>query len=181
MAMELKIDLDKLRKLKLNIPEYSYLFIRYHNLVITYYFNNPSNNIDFKYLENEGYIKETEEGIFLRQKAIDLFIESTPDTKFYEFYSNYPFKVSNGKGGYRVIRSKDINSKQATDLKVKYLKLIKTPGLHEKIMKGLFNYMESLKPTMQYIVGVEVFINQLIFERYCDLDDVDNKTNEISI
>jgi hypothetical protein len=34
---------------------------------------------------------------------------------------------------------------------------------------------------MQYIVGVEVFINQLIFERYCDLDDVDNKTNEISI
>ena len=92
----------------------------------------------------------------------------------------YPSKVPNGSGGYRVLRSKDTDSKQAKDLKVKYLKLIKTPGLHDKIIVGLDNYLKSLRPTMQYCVGVEVFINSQLWEKYYDLEE-ESQTNEESI
>ena len=170
--MELKINLDKLLELNLIISEYTYLYLKYkfNNLDINKYWNTLE-KLNLEKLEKLGYIKQTEDDIVLRQKAVDLFVESTPETKFVEFYSVYPFKVPNGSGGYRVIRSKDINSKQAIELKAKYLKLIKTPGMHEIIIKGLHNYIRSLRPTLQFIVGIEVFINSHLWERYCDLDD----------
>lgn len=175
--MELKINLDNIRKVGLFVTEYIYLYFKYYKLNIIEYFGTEP-KINYDYLEAVGYIKQTEDDIVLRQKAIDLFVESTLETKFVEFYSTYPIKARTDKGEIRVFRTKDLNSKQALELKAKYLKLIKEPGLHTDIIKGLNNYIASKRANLGYLVGIDVFINQKLWQLYLDLDEDNTQSIE---
>lgn len=175
--MEVKINTDVLRTCKLSLDEYFYLYLKYNKIPVYDYTDLifPITGNLTTLLEYKNLIKFDleQKDYFLTNKALVIFEEKSIDKKFEEFWSIYPIKVPNGKGSYRAIKTKDIESKQALDCKKKYISLIKKPGEHEKIIKGLNIYLKSLRPTLQFCVGVEVFLNQQMWEKYLELDDVD--------
>lgn len=87
------------------------------------------------YLENEGYIKVTENGVTIRDKTYRLF--STPvdyetmSKNFDELYLLYPHKV-----GTRKLRSL-VKGDQYSDLKTRYLKKVKTTEQHNEVITAL--------------------------------------------
>ena len=40
-------------------------------------------------------------------------------------------------------------------------------------MKGLLNYLKSNKHKMTYLVSIEKFLDEHMWELYCDMDDVE--------
>lgn len=159
--MNISINPTELAKLKMSPNQYCFLFCVFHDLESTFIQSN-----ELGYLEMEGYVKIGER-VELREKANQLFQADTSEAQFLEFWTNYPINVPNGSGGKRVLRSKDHESKEATECKKKYLALIKKPGEHEKILKGLRNYIKNQHP---YIAAVPAFLNQRIYEKYYDVD-----------
>lgn len=168
--MKVTIDLSELDKLKITANQYCFL----HSL----FFNTDSSLItddELSHLEKYEYIKITDTEVVLREKGKQLFEAKTSDSLFFEFFSSYPLKVPNGSGGYRVLRTKDTESKEALEVKKKYLAIIKKPGEHEKIIKTLPIYIKNAFP---YIVGITVFLNNKTWEKYCDLGDEVKKGTE---
>ena len=179
--MEIKINLKEIFDLKLNPTQYLLLHLKYHqssildqNLITALNINKN----DLIKLESLGFIKVTSPSLLdfvLRDPANSLFKE-TPDHKlFYEFWGTYPMKVSNGAGGYRILRAKDPNSQSAEKVKEKYLRIIKRPGKHKQIMEGLNGYITEYRTKMQYLQGVEVFLNQATWEKYIGVRDVEGE------
>jgi hypothetical protein len=82
-------------------------------------------------------------------------------------------KVPNGAGGYRILRAKDPNSQSAEKIKEKYLRIIKKQGKHKQIMEGLDGYLKENRSKLQYLQGVEVFLNQATWEKYIGVRDVE--------
>lgn len=173
--MKITVDLDKLNKLELTPNQWCLLeclFLNIDTPLIT--------DSELEHAESEGYIKIMPDNLVLRDKGRQLFEAKPSDSLFFEFFSKYPVKVIDGRGGYRILRTKDPDAKSVLELKKKYLTLIKQPGLHEKIIKGLDNYLLNMKTKMQFIVGIEVFINQFLWEKYLDLDEtIEEKTEGI--
>jgi hypothetical protein len=166
--------LEECRKNKLSPNQYVYLFYLYYKIAKEF----PISIREMNGLEDEGYIKcEEDDTIIVRSKTNKLFEVATDYSKFLEFWGTYPIKVNDNRGGYRVLRTKDENSRQAKDVKAKYAKYLKQ---HDKVMKGLLGYLHNMKNKMQYIVGIEVFLNQAMFEKYLD-EDVEESTNEIKL
>lgn len=160
--MKITIDLSELDKLKITANQYCFLyslFFRTDSCLLT--------DQELEHLQDQSYIKITEEEVVLRDKGRQLFEATTSDSLFFEFFSSYPIKVPNGSGGYRVLRTKDTDSKEAIEIKKKYLTIAKKPGEHEKIINGLKVYVKNQFP---YIVGIDVFLNKRIWEKYCDLE-----------
>jgi len=161
--MKITIDIEELKRLNLTANQYIFLnsiFLDVESAYIT--------SEELNFLEKEGYIKCNEENrVILREKGKQLFEVKTSDSLFFEFFSSYPIKVPNGTGGYRVLRTKDTDTKQALELKRKYLDIVKKPGEHEKIMRTLPVYVKNAHP---YLVGIEVFLNQRTWEKYADLE-----------
>lgn len=160
--MNFNVNLEKLSELKLTPNQYIFLQCLFLN-VDSSFITNP----ELKDLETEGFIKITTDSVILREKGNKLFEIKPSDSLFLEFFTSYPIKVPNGKGGYRALRTKDTESKEAKNIKEKYFKIIKKPGEHEKILKGLKAYVKNEFP---YLVGIEVFLNAAKWEKYCDLD-----------
>lgn len=178
--MELRINTDVLKYAGLTIDEYFLLYLYYNKLNLKDYSSIViSTGSLLLSLESKGFVKFADDcGDYILTKKSLILFESSVGNKFEEFWSIYPIKVPNGKGGYRAIKTKDIDSKQALECKKKYINLIKKPGEHEKIIKGLNIYLKSLRPTLQYCVGVEVFLNQQLWEKYLDLDDIVEKVEK---
>lgn len=179
--MQVKLDIDEIFKLKLTPSEYLLLYVKYHNesLLDLNFISHLGIRIDnIVKLEDKGYIKVTGfdlTSFVLREPAKNLFNQNVDDTKFYEFYGTYPMKVPNGAGGFRVLRSKDPNAQSAEKIKSKYLRLIKKSGVHKQIMEGLDGYLKEYRPKMQYLQGIEVFLNQATWEKYIGVRDVEKE------
>jgi hypothetical protein len=173
--MKITIDLEELNKYDLTPDEYVYLYIINSEEDYTDYSNFF--NVDTGYLEERGFIKfDEDDNIILRGDSLKLFVVNSQETKFLEFWNNYPMKVPNGAGGHRVLRAKDPDSKQGREIKAKYLKLIKKQGVHENIIAGLDRYLLENRAKMTYLQGIEVFINQQTWEKYLFLDEDDADT-----
>lgn len=180
--MRIEIDLDRLDKSGLNISQYALLYCKYHNInysIISFHLNVE----DFEDLETNGFIKITGyvSGDFdLREKSYELFETSPDDRLWSEFFSTYPMKVPDGKGGYRPLRPKSVDAKESQDCKRKYLKIIKGRGdLHQHIIKILNAEMNERKArnTFQYMHQLEVYLNGKKWEKYeflLDNKDTDN-------
>ncbi len=189
--MKITIDIKELIKNELTLDEYFILYSLYKKNYFELFnvFNCEESTILIsdliKGLELKGFIKDTKgivsvvgdlTLIYLKLKALDLFEEdlSNPDRLFETFWNMYPLKVPDGRGSYRILRSKDSDTKQALELKKKYIQLIKVAGTHTKIIKGLTGYLSNMRNKMQFIVGIEVFINQNLWEKYLDEEIVEN-------
>jgi hypothetical protein len=193
--MKITIDTKELIKNELTLDEYFILYSLYKKEYFELFavFNGEESTVLLsdlvKGLELKGFVKDTKgivsvvgdlTLIYLKIKALDLFEEdlSNPDKLFLEFWNMYPLKVPDGKGSYRILRSKDSETKQALELKRKYMQLIKVAGTHTKIIKGLTGYLSNMRNKMQFVVGIEVFTNQNLWEKYLDEEIVDNISEE---
>jgi len=192
--MKITIEINNLIKNDITLDEYFVLYCLYkkdYNLIFSIYNCEESTNLLndlIKGLELKGFLKNVKGIIsqigdltlvYLKVKGLDLFEEDldNPDKLFLEFWNLYPLKVPDGRGSSRILRSKDSETKQANELKKKYFALIKQSGTHTKIIKGLNGYLSNMRNKMQFVVGIEVFINQELWEKYLD-EEVIEENNE---
>jgi len=129
-----------------------------------------------KDLEKRGFIKITEEGVFLRSKYLNL-VETDYDKCWREFCGLYPFKVGN-----RILHTLDPDAASNSKLKKKYLKIINNkPHLHKKIMDSVKIMLERQRHNLQYLQNLETFINQLGWEKYFhEVEGSELKNKQIS-
>ena len=169
--LEVKLNLKLLVTKNLSPNQYLWLWIKFNNLEGLRSFFGISEE-EIQDLETKGFIKQEEgsEVYTLRTDALELFQEDDLETKFLEFYGTFPIKVPGRNGDYRVLRTKDHTSKSALDIKAKYLKLIKKPGMHNVIMMGLHNQLRSQKNSLQYLQNIDTWLNQRTWEKFIDLE-----------
>lgn len=155
----------------LNYNQWIYLY----NLIIRESYPNTIHIGEIRNLESTGYIKilndECSE-VIVKTKAINLFElkedSSFKDTMFKSFWETYPVRV-----GSRILRSKDINSKEAIEIKRKLNNYLKVPGNFDKLMKGLNNELILRKKdnSLMYMQMVVTYVNQMTWEKYYDLEE----------
>lgn len=132
---------------------------------------------DFDSLERKGYIKLIGDRldfgkISFRQSARDLFDSSSLTQKFAKLYTMYPIKVSDGRGGSRVLRAKNTDSADAKSAKEKFMKLCKDdPSIADQMIKGLDKQLETTRGSLQYMQQFNVWINQSTWQKYVDLEE----------
>lgn len=87
---------------------------------------------------------------------------------FKSFWETYPIRV-----GTRILKSKDINSKEAIEVKRKLNNYLKVPGNFDKLMKGLNNELILRKKdnSLMYMQMVVTYVNQMTWEKYYDLEE----------
>jgi hypothetical protein len=157
--MKILIDLELLKSLGISPDMYVFLYVEYNKFL---YEEISLVNIEstIAHLQHQGFIKLTDEGIVLRQKALNLFITDIKEQQFMEFFNTYPMKVPNGKGGYRPLRPASVDTKLGKDIKRRYDKLIVSKETtHDELMSALEAYLANQRNAMQYFIGIEVFLN----------------------
>ena len=120
---------------------------------------------------------------YLTSKGFELFetAESTIDTYFKELYEAFPRQVSDGKGSFRILRSKSLDSQDGETCKKKYSNVLKDDkDLHKKIMKGLYTELHMRKNSMAYMQNLQTWINQKVWEKYWDLEIDLGSTERVS-
>ena len=166
------IDINETKFLNsgLNYNQWIYLF----NLIIRESYPNTIHIGEIRDLESKGYIKilndECSE-VIVKTKAINLFElkeDSSIDGMFKSFWETYPTRI-----GTRVLKSKDINSKEATEVKRKLNAYLKVPGNFDKLMKGLNNELILRKKdnSLMYMQMITTYVNQMTWEKYYDLEE----------
>lgn len=170
--------IKRLQELSLSPNQYFYLYSLYLTNPTKEFITSPEQ----LHLEQDGWIGYDDNipggNWILRNKGRNLFeVKSDSlEQKFLRFWSYYPIKV-----GTRILKTKDDKSKEALDIKKKYISLIKKPGIHEKIIKGLENELNLRRKdnSMQYMQLVTTWINQATWEKYCDLEDITDKIGTV--
>jgi len=180
--MKIIIDTDVLEKEKLEVKQYSWLYLQFIGELEKSWMLCPIFPSELLDLEKEHFIKilaipnGANPKIALRDRTFSLFEVDHIDQKFNDFWGTFPIKVPDGAGGYRPLRTRDIGTKDYDEAKKKYIALIRfTPGMHEKIMKGLTNQLISQKHKLQYMNHIIAWLNQRIWERFADLDISDTE------
>lgn len=130
-------------------------------------------------LESKGFIKQTEDGVVLRGKALALFgANNDLELSFLEFFNSFPIKVPSDNGGSRPLRPKSSEAESAKDIRKKYLAIIKDrPELHKHILKVLDAELDMRRKSnsMKFMNGIVVWLNQRLFEKYeYLLDDLES-------
>jgi hypothetical protein len=129
---------------------------------------------EIKDLEFKGYVKILDDQcseVIVKTKAINLFElkeDNSIDAMFKSFWENYPIRV-----GTRILRSKDINSKESTEVKRKLGNYLKVPGNYDKLMKGLRNELILRKKdnSLVYMQMIITYVNQRTWEKYYDMEE----------
>lgn len=169
--MTINIDLDVLIKEDLTPDDYVFLWGLYHN----YDLNDVEFYPNHVPLEEKGFIKLGEDWT-LRTRGKLLFEPQGLDAKFIQFWTQYPLKVSNGRGGFRHLRDSSVDTKQALVCKKKYLAIIeKKPNLHEVILKAMEVYVKNESP---FLKSIEVCLNQEVWNKYIGEVDKSGEMND---
>lgn len=157
--------LHLVRDLEISPDDYVYMFLKAHNQSTDGYVLDWSSSR----LEEKGYLKITSEDIILRQKALDLFFKQ--NDLFALFWSKYPVKVPNSNGpGYRMLKSKDLDTKQAETCRKKFEKLPHNKELIIKCLEKELDYRRS-NGSFPYMQNVETWLNQRTYEKF--MNDVE--------
>lgn len=157
----------------LTLGEYHFLSLKITGMPLSIEDKLICGKIDEKYLENCGFIKITEEGVVLRQKARELF-ENTKDN-FYRFLSTYPIKTPKG----RYLSPAGTEGVAVTALKNKWNRLFKKNVVIEnKVIRVLEAEMIFRKKenNMEYMVACEAWLNGAYYEKYEHLLEEDKAT-----
>ena len=97
--VNISIDFELLKKLKISVNEYLILYDVANDFTISGIFNY--NAAELVQLEKKALLKLTEEGIFLRGKATEIF--STKEDYFSQWIDLYPTVVKKNAGGSRAL------------------------------------------------------------------------------
>jgi hypothetical protein len=177
-SQEVVIKLSCLSQYNLTPDLYTLMHWKYHDYELPSFYKDYifGDSHALEYLQENGFIKIIGEGEFsLRKKATDLFLTDSPDEKWLEFLGKYPMK-----GGTRVLKIANPNSKGNIKVKKKYLSIINSdPNLHEHIIKVLEAEMKMRVKdnSMQYMQGMEVWLNQASYDKYAHLVE-DSKSDD---
>lgn len=158
--LKIEINIPQLRELNISPNDYIELYCRYHKIE---YFPLT----EWTHLESKGFLKITNHGIMLRERAIKLFEISDVDGMFNEFYCTFPLKVPGRNGGSRPLRT-GIDTDFAKKIKAKYVLLVISKGLHLIAMEALKAEMEmrSKSSSMQFMHAIDAWLNQRDWEKY---------------
>jgi hypothetical protein len=115
--------------------------------------------IQIEVLEQQGYIKLVKDVPILREKAVAIFGTTDKQINFDEFWEAFPTTTPSG----RLLRavSKEWGGKLTRDYSIcrtKYLKKIKVPAFHDKIVSALKARVKS--GDYEYMNNIETYINQ---------------------
>jgi len=181
MIDSITIHIPTLIGLGLNANQYMHLALIYHQLPPNL---APLGHEEIDDLINRDYLCVVFMTVELTDKGRDLFEASDRfiDKAFDEVYNLYPRQVSDGRGGYRVLRAKGLDSEDAKICKKKYEAVIKgNKDLHSKIVKSLKTELLMRKNSMMYMQNLQTWINQRAWEKYMDLDieSDDERVNSI--
>lgn len=119
--------------------------------------------INFKALEQKGYIKIVETGVILRTSGKDLFV--TGDEIFNKIFTHFPIKTPSG----RPLSATGLDTKQAEEMKKKWKKIFKNDIAGErKALAVLDAEIEFRKKNnkMEFMHNIEAWINQRDFEKH---------------
>ena len=170
MIDSITVHVPTLIGLGLNANQYMHLALLYHRLPTDL---APLGQKDLDNLIEKNYIRvifTTEE---LTDQGRNLFETSQNflDIAFKELYDLYPRQVPDGRGGYRVLRAKGLDSEDAKVCKRKYDGVIRNDKkMHSKVMKGLRNELVMRKNSMTYMQNMQTWLNQRGWEKYMDLE-----------
>lgn len=103
-------------------------------------------------------------------KEMEEIIIDNYDEFFHEFWNLYPYKVPNGHGGFRVLRTKETDSLGASKIKKEVFKLLRKGEKKENILIGLKNQI-SVSGNCQYFQNIETWVNQRTYEKYMDIEN----------
>lgn len=107
--------------------------------------------------------------LLLTKKANDLFKDNL--VGFERIWNTYPSKVSNGRGGYRVLKPISMDSELFKSQKIKYKTYVKNkPELEEKIYLALLTQLEMEKNSLMYLQNFATWWHQKKFESYFDIE-----------
>lgn len=159
----LSIDRNTLILNTLSINEYHFLNLLHAGLPLSLEDRIVCGKIDEEYLEACGFIKITEEGAVIRQKAKELF-ENTRDN-FYRFIGTFPIKTPKG----RYLSPKSLEGVAVNALKKKWKSVFKDNKVAENkaILVLEAEIAWRLKGgEMEYMTGIEAWLNGAFYEKY---------------
>lgn len=179
---EVTISFSSLQDNDLCANQYIVLFCKYHsNTILPETVINTMDESKWMDLQERGFIKLLPEGDYaLRQKAVDIFECSTPNTNWLEFLGKFPLKVPARNGGTRALKVANPDSKGNDRIKKKYLSLIKNnPELHKRIVDVLEAELEMRRQSssLQYMHNMETWLNQADYDKYSYLLE-ENKSED---
>lgn len=168
----IEIDIGQCLEEELTPSQYCYLKLLWEknlDAARALYFNDKGLRDSMDHLIELGYVMffSEETGYSIdKKKCNELF--GFEESKFWELFSSYPLKVPDGRGGYRVLRTRDPETKEAKEALKKYKKAIKSNRRHEKVMKCLNLELDSKKRTnsMQFMQQLITWLNQRTWEKY---------------
>tara|TARA_R100000951_G_scaffold10686_3_gene9012 strand:- start:12006 stop:12551 length:546 start_codon:yes stop_codon:yes gene_type:complete len=169
--MQVEIEIDLLIQTGMSSDDYLFLYALYRKGFQTLKNLNLSPNLED--LQSAGYVKlgEKLENHVIRQEFIDLFA-SDFDQMFAELVATYPMKVSDGKGGYRVLHAADPDCRSNEKAKKRYNRIVGNKKFkHDKIMKLLSVQLKAERLKLQYLQMLEVWLNNYTWEKYIGIED----------
>lgn len=170
MRDSITVHIPTLIGIGLNANQYMHLALLHHQLPVNL---APLTEVEMEELIEKGYLIPSFTGSELGDQGKELFesTESFMDKAFKELYETFPRQVPDGRGGYRVLRAKNLDSEDAKVCRRKYEGVIKSDkNLHDKVMKGLRTELVMRKSSMTYMQNLQTWLNQRAWEKYMDLD-----------
>ena len=157
--MELKIDLDNLKRSGIFAHEFLLLSLINEGLDPKEYNLGSESMYSLQLLEDNLWIKPTENGYILRDKGRQLFETKESEVNFDEFFEAFPATTSDG----RVLRSankifRGALTRDYVVCKKKYLSKVKSKEVHDEIVSIIKARVAS--GDTKYMNGLEVYINQ---------------------
>lgn len=165
--MELRVNISDLKKIKLSLTQYIYLWQIYNHVKVKHLDIQEEAITD---LLKDGWIgkikgKENEHG--LTEKGIEVF---EPSGGIYDkFIALFPTRVSNQMGVTRVLSPVDPNSLSGKKIKRKWYSITKNKQeIEEHILKCLEKEVELRKKdgSLYWMRNVETWLNRATWEDY---------------
>ena len=173
--MTIEIDLELLKTTKLTPNEFIGLYLTFRKGYS--YLDELPLNIDWKNLEDKGYITiETLGTQTVTNKFTQLFSNNF-DTMFAELISIYPNRVHTSTST-RVLCAADPKAKTNLKAKKRYKLVVGNKlHVHNRIIKLLKVQLKMQEDSLGYMQNLETWINNHTWEKYENLDENDTKNN----
>tara|TARA_Y100001938_G_C8045896_1_gene408869 strand:- start:796 stop:1341 length:546 start_codon:yes stop_codon:yes gene_type:complete len=168
--MQIEIDINLLLENKISADDYLALYAIYRKGFKT--LNALQLNVNWEDLQSKGFVKlgDSAEQHVIRQEFIDLF-SSDFDQMFTELINTYPMKVSTNRG-FRILHAADPDCKSNDKARAKYSRIVGTKKfVHDKIIKLLKVQLKVERDRLEYMQGLEVWLNNHTWEKYINIDE----------
>lgn len=165
---DISIDFELLKKFKININEYLVLHDVANDLTISSIFDYGVKELVS--LEKKALLKLTEEGIFLRGKAVDIF--SVKESYFEQWLNIYPTNVKKSGGGSRGLSPSSADTILGIKLRKKWDLVFKKDIEKQKFaIKVLEAEVADKKKSgdLEYMVEATRWLNEGFHEKFAHL------------